>query len=510
MSENSQSSSDSTTRATDLLMTPFVALPNLGFSALEASVGGAARAADVAAKAAENIGLVPGAGVAHDFFNRVADRSFGAMKRSRDTAFEGLRRFLGEETDKDTQELLSETYLKRAAEATTLPFFAAWDGTLAALDVDAVRQAAVEAGLYVSRLLDATGKKGVLEGKLAETTNANVRWGFSYMASDGPVGAVFDDLEGMVGGVSALVFGDTRWLGEGMKGYYGNMDYVYVKKEHGNVQPESDFPIGATLASYGSSVVEHYPKEFEKELDTGDLVESGKVYADEPGDVNTVLSAFPITTFFVLYDVAVFVLAAIFDSPDSQKYALCELAVMESNLSDAEKNEALGKGEGNLRDKAPKTTVEFEYYVPLLPPKKGTGDDYKIAYRSDASGKKRIVDESKDPPSVFNASALERAQSINSELFSLRSFLWLYRDEAIARQKNDAETTRKFGKHVTERIQKDPIYPLTHQEITELTEGGRRPESEVRDVFDDLLRKRGVDELADKIKAARAKASGKK
>jgi len=301
------------------------------------------------------------------------------------------------------------------------------------------------------------------------------------------------DVRGIVGGLFALALGDLDWLAKGMRGFQGSVEYVYEKKLHGEVQPESDFPIGASLAEYGTTIMQRYPEAFVKGLESGDLLEVIRGYLKEVGEVTTLFTLYPVFTFLVLFDVAVFMWKAMFDAPDAQQYELCELAIMESRLTNDAKDAALAE----LRETAPNTVVEFEYYVPLLVPFDGTVQDK--AYRRNAAGE--IIDTHTVAPSVFKQIAMQIAQSLCSEVMSLRSFLWLYGDERVAREKNYNETVRKYGPEVARRIAEHPRYTLTPEQVVELTQSGPRAQAEVEAILDGLLRERGLLEIADSIKA---------
>jgi hypothetical protein len=204
---------------------------------------------------------------------------------------------------------------------------------------------------------------------------------------------------------------------------------------------------------------------------------------------------YPVFTFLVLYSVFTFTIKAMFDAPDSQKYALCELTIMESGLTPAAKDGALTE----LRKTAPRTTIEYQYYVPLLVPFDGSVQD-KVSRRNAAG---EVVDNHSVIPSVFTKLAIHIAQSLISEVTGLRSFLWLYRDERLARQNNDRETARKYGPDVANRIAAQPRYPLRQEDIRELVGSGPRAPEEVATILDGLLRERSLEDIANQIAAAR-------
>ena len=103
--------------------------------------------------------------------------------------------------------------------------------------------------------------------------------------------------------------------------------------------------------------------------------------------------------------------------------------------------------------------------------------------------------------SILDRHAVHVAQSTNPEAYALRTFVWLYRDEARARLVGDRETARKFGPVVAARISAEPRYPLEPWEVDGLTAGGPRPQAEVDAILLDALRKRGLEAIADRIEA---------
>ena len=241
------------------------------------------------------------------------------------------------------------------------------------------------------------------------------------------------------------------------------------------------------------------PEAFVQALESGDRRAVARAYFKQPGSVTKWFALYPIFTFLVLYSVAAFMWKALRDGPDAQKYALCQLAIMESPLAHAEKDAALDE----LRKTAPKTIVQYEYYVPLLVPFDGTVED-KV-HRRNASGD--IIDNHSVVPSVFNRRAMHIAQSLCCEVISHRSFLWLYGDEQVARDKHDRETARKFGPEVAQRIAEQPLYPLRPEQIAELTQSGPRSSEEVAKILDGLLRERGLDGVADRITQGRQQST---
>jgi hypothetical protein len=120
-------------------------------------------------------------------------------------------------------------------------------------------------------------------------------------------------------------------------------------------------------------------------------------------------------------------------------------------------------------------------------------------YCRNASGE--IIDTHSVIRSVFKKIAMHIAQSLCSEVISLRSFLWLYGDEQVAREKNDRETARKYGPEVAQRIAEHARYPLRSEQVAELIPAGPRAPAAVAAILEGLLRERGLHDVADRITA---------
>ena len=72
----------------------------------------------------------------------------------------------------------------------------------------------------------------------------------------------------------------------------------------------------------------------------------------------------------------------------------------------------------------------------------------------------------------------------------------------MAREKNHRETLRKFGPEATARVERQTLYPpLTAEQVAELTRGGPRPQQEINVIFLDLLRRRGLIYISDRVAA---------
>jgi hypothetical protein len=356
-----------------------------------------------------------------------------------------------------------------------------------------VRDAGERSWELFSKLLDPLSKKGILPGDIGAKTAAEVRFGFYYMTTQGPLEAVAQDVSGIAGGGLALAMGDFDWLARALPRYRRSLEYVDDKAKHGEVQPDSDFPLGASLASSATATVESFPDELTEALESEDATQVARSLFQQSSEIATLLLNYPNVEFQVLYGVLVFTIEAYLEVADAERYALCELAIMESALSDAAKDDCLAE----LRDTAPNSTVHFEYYVPLLVPKGGTREDQ--AHRRTAGGE--IIDHGAYAESVFERRAVHRAQAIGSELLTYRPLLWLYRDEKLARRKTRSETRRKYGPEAARRIEAKPLYPLTDADVAELTEGGPRAAAEVHRILMVQLRERGLDRLADRLES---------
>jgi hypothetical protein len=478
-------------RANDAFLAPFVIIPNMGFAALNATLGTAAKMAEVSAYAVGSAGFGPLAPFVQGFTGRVAHHTLEAAREAGQLAVDGGLTALGRGAGY-MNPLLATTILKEGFIAATFPLQVGLDAASAAFDVEAVQQAAAEVGFAVSRMLDSFSTPGVIPGDIGAKTNAQVRWGFYEITTRGPLRAVGQDITGVGGGLLALGIGDFAWLAYGMRRFFKSMEYVYEKKQHGKTQPDWDFPIDKSLADQSVIVIEHFPERFVQALETGNPLEVFAAYMRDMNTVNAVVGAWARAQIRVADNTRIFSQIAMFDVPDAQNYALCANAIMESNLSNKEKDAALFA----LRKTAPKTEVTFGDYTPLMIPIGGTVKDKPQA--RNAAGE--IIDDHVEHESVFEQLAIDIAQAINSELYTLRSLLWLYRDEAIAWERAFQETVRKFGLGPAQRIADHLRYPLTPEEVTELTRSGPRPPTEIAEIIDGLLCQRGLDAIAAKIR----------
>ena len=339
-------------------------------------------------------------------------------------------------------------------------------------------------------------RPGVLPGKVGAEVAAWSRWGFYIVPTNGPIEAMNRDARGIVGGLLALAVGKPNLLARGLRDYRISAEYVHEKALHGEIGPDSGFPLLAALGRYGTRIVETYPEDFVRALESGDRRAIARAYFSQPFRVTKWFALYPVFSSLVLCSVGTFMWKALRDGPDAQKYSLCQLAIMESSLTCEEKDAALAA----LRKTAPKTSVQYEYYVPLLVPFGGTVQD-KV-HRRNAAGE--IIDNHSVIPSVFNPQAMQISQSLCCEMIGYRSFLWLYADEQAARERHHRETCRKFGPEVARRIAEQPRYPLHPEHVLELTQSGPRHPEEVDKILDGLLRERGLDAVADAITASSA------
>jgi len=494
MSADSGGFADTWRRVNDTVLAPFVVLPNLGLAAVNAVVGATARLAERAVQATGGAFGTAGE-LAERVSERVAAGTLGAAREAADTALQAMRNAAGGMTGPGSNALLASTVLHEGPATAALPLAIGWDALAAAWDVPAIENGAYELWLQFCRVLDTRSSFGVLTGRQRLETDASMRLAFLRLAPEGPWQAVLRDFNGVVGGVLALGMGDFSWLARGANGFWGSMEYVYDKALAGETLPQVDFPIGQLLAKEAAEVIKRFPRQFVAALASGDPVQVVKALNEEAGEVFTMLALYPFCDFQVIYDTVVYILPAWLQVADAPNYVLCELAVVDSDLSDENKEYAMG----HIRETAGKATIEFEYYVPLVVPLGGTAADQ--ALRTSVTGK--VINHHTIAPSVFEESAVQRAQSLTSELVQMRAFLWLYRDEAKAREKSYRETARKFGRAAADRIEQQrregrALYPLTPKDVAELIQPDRwssdvpRSQREVNEILYEVLHRRGL------------------
>ena len=476
-------------------LAPLTILPNVGLAAVNATIAATASLTGLASRMGETAG-VPLAGVLADSSDQIATRARAGLLESIDLVETGVRTTLGREPAVPGTSLISRTMIDEGLRAAAWPASVALASASASLSTTTSENAMGTLGTLVAKVLSVKTPPGILPADEDAVAVARVRQGFVVMVTN-PSGAIFQDVRGMVGGLAALAVGDPLWLASGLRTFRRHVEYVYEKEVRGELGPGTNLPMSAALAKLAKEVVEGFPEAFVQALEQQGVRQAFRVYFSEPAPVNRVYQLYMQFTFQMFSDIAGFLWHGVFDAPDAQKCSICELAVMESQLTDAEKDAALFE----VRKTAPKAIIEFEHYVPLLIPSDGTCDD-KACCRTAADA---IVDHRNVVPSVFTKDAIWLAQSVNAEACSLRSFLWLYRDEQLARTINNRETRRKFGPEVARRIADQPIYPLVPEEIATLTAGGPRTAADVDAIFDELLRERGLAAVADSIKARRSR-----
>jgi cholesterol oxidase len=137
-------------RGNDALLAPFIVFPNLGLSALNATVGVTAKVAEATAHAASSTGVVPLAAWAEDFARRVADRTLTSARETAELAVAGTQKPFGLGPARTSNALLSSTWLEKGTETAVLPLLMAVDG-----------MAAIAAGMPISRGLDVVSSPGV-------------------------------------------------------------------------------------------------------------------------------------------------------------------------------------------------------------------------------------------------------------------------------------------------------------------------------------------------------------
>ncbi len=497
MATSTSGFADTWRKANDTFLAPFVTLPNLGLAATNASLGVAARLTEQAAQATGGLLGTPGE-FAEQVSQRLANRCFKSANDSMDTIRKAIANATGQPSDTGSNQLLSSTLIDKTTATAALPLFVAVDAArTASEDVPAVKQGIYDTWLALSKFLDTRSSHGVLTGDLRADTDSQIRFGFYYMGSEGPIGAVARDFHGIVGGVVALGLGDFEWMAKAAKDYWVSMEYVYDKWLADETQPLSDFPIGPILSDDARKIISRFPRPFIAALDTGDPKRILESIFNDAGEIFTMLRIYPSTAFRVIYDVVVFIFYAWLQVSDALDYALCELAIVDSDLSDEDKDESMER----LRKTAGNATVEFEYYVPLLVPLDGTPADQ--VKRTSVGG--QLIDHHTIAQSVFLSSAINRAQAITGEIIQLRAFLWLFRDEKLARGKSYQETARKFGEEAARRIEAEPLYALSGQQVLDYMKpagdqaDGPRTSEEVKRILYECLRLRGLLYVADKV-----------
>ena len=252
--------------------------------------------------------------------------------------------------------------------------------------------------------------------------------------------------------------------------------------------------MSAALAKLAKEVVEGFPEAFVQALEQQGVRQAFRVLPD-PAPVNRVYQLYAVHVSNVFRHRR-FLWHGVFDAPDAQKCSICELAVMESQLTDAEKDAALFE----VRKTAPKAIIEFEHYVPLLIPSDGTCDD-KACCRTAADA---IVDHRNVVPSVFTKDAIWLAQSGTRGL-----------QPPVVLVAVPGRTTRAHDQQPGDAAEIWTGGGAAHCRPADLPARARgnrhthgrwpRTAAEVDAIFDDLLRERGLGAVADSIKARRSR-----
>ena len=483
-----------------LLLAPIVVAANAIFAALHAMVALAAWLLQGAATALRRAGLPPAAPAA-DWMRRIGVRANGdraAAIRLVASTWAAVRGVAG---DVPPRQWLSRTVLAGTARLVLLPVFAGIDLGAAIVATLPTRRWAIAAGRRLSRRLVRRSAVNRLPGEVGALSVARTHLGFCVMVLSATP-QVMNNNQGILGGCLAVLLGDPDWLAQAMWQMREYADYVHEKERLGELGPRSRMPFGRGMVRTTGHIVDAYP------ADTVDLIrQSGflggaRAYWRDRARVHRYLGLYFPFTGYMMMDVRTFFTRGLRDAPEAPAATLCELAIVTSALTDGDKDAALL----DVQAVAPASIVEFEHYVGLVRPRDGTVAEKAI--RRSASG--APLDTHTVVPSILDRHAVHVAQSTNAEVYALRTFLWLYRDEARARAVNDAEAARKFGPDVAARIRAKPLYPLESWELETLTAGGPRSRDEIDAILRDALRGRGLGHIADRVEAAAvaARAAG--
>ena len=481
------------TRLVAVILLPFVVILNTGLVAVNAMVGAAVWLVEQVARVAPE--RWPTTALVMNAVSRLRGRAASGIKASLQLMSAAVNAVRGRPIDMQPGELLSGTLIAGLTRAIAWPAFALFDISSAVVSTSPPPAAVGGLGLLLSRMLLPWSLPGIIPGAVGEWTTAHTRKGF-FVAFMTGANAVMLNFEGMCGGVLALLLGDPVWFASGLERHRGYAAYVYEKGVHGELEPGSGFPMSTRLVALADPIVNGYPEEFVRVLREDGWRPGLRAYLREPSAVHRMLISYWTFTARMMWDVAKYFGTGLLDAPAAQQVALCEMAIVTSGMPVDEKEAALFE----VRKTAPNAIIEFEYDVSLLVPCDGTVAD-KVCRRTCGG---EIIDTLSVVPSVCDKHAIRVAQSTNAEVYSLRAFLWLLRDEARAVAINARETTRKFGPDTAARIAADPLYPLTAAEINALTQGGPRPADAVQEILSDQLRARGLGAVADRIAACAA------
>jgi hypothetical protein len=474
------------------LLSPFLIGANVGLAAVNMAAEGASRAANMAARALRGTSL-PLADAVSKIISTTSDTVMEQARKGVEAATGRVRKATAGAYQGTANQQIAETLLDDATSTIGLPLTAASAAAGAVYDCPSVQHAVERTIVALSSTLDPFTTRSIFPDSMVRERNARFREAAVKALFGGPFAAVARDFDGMVGGVAAFLLGDPSRLARGAPNFKSSMEYVFEKKLHGEVQPESDFPLKAELAVDATDVVARFPETFIQALERGNYWEIAAAYMSHMGDVNALLTNYPAATYNVLTGVSKFVFGGIFvQIEDGYAYPLNELAIFDSRLSNEEKDWA----HGELRKTAPKSIVGFEYYIPLLVDMDGDLKDK--SYRRNAAGE--VINDRVGSPSIFPMRSIQLAQSIHSELSCLPSLIWLYGDEKVARAKNSQETIRKFGPKAAQRIADHPLFPMSSAEIAELTRSGPKTQQQIEETLDYIMRVRGLIAIADGIK----------
>ena len=483
-------------RAALALFLPVIIAANAAFTVVDGTVAGSAWLLRTLLQGLARLG-VPVVHVLARAADAVLVRARRHLATNATLVRSAVAAVAGRHTPVRSTQLLSLTCVAGAARTLAWPASALYDIADVLVSTPPTRGWLAHVGVLLSRCLAPASWTGVVPGRAGHWAAARTRLGFIVMLINGS-NAVMLNLQGMCGGVLALLFGDAVWLADGFDRHRGYAHYVWEKEGNGELGPGSKLPMTRHLVAIADPIVNRFPEDFVRVMRHDGWWAGLRAYLAQPNDVHRMLVSYWTFTARMMWDVAVFFAVGLLDAPDAQRATLCEMAIATSHLPADEKEPALFE----VRKTAPNAIIEFEHYVSLLLPYDGTAAD-KV-YRRTCAGD--IVDTRTVVPSIFTLAAIRFAQSTNAEAYSLRTFLWLYRDEARARAVNAQETARKFGPETVARLAVTPMYPLTSEEIAALTAGGPRPDAEVAGILDRELRARGLGAIADRIAQARPSA----
>lgn len=481
-----------------VVVAPVVVPVNLALLVTHAALWLTAALLGAVASVLVRVGLTP-CSMPREWAHLTARRASANIARCATLMGSTMVAFAGRRGTVAPRQLLSHTVLGGSTRALLVPLFLSVDVVAALCTTSPTREWLTPLGLWLSRTIVRGSNPGVLPGRVGALAVARTHVGFFHMVWSATP-AVMNNNQGIVGGVVALLLGDTDWLGDAMWQMREYADYVHEKEREGELGPRSNMPFGRPMVETTGAIVAGYPAASVEAIRTRGFVDGLRAWWRDRAAVNHYLRLYIPFTTCMMADVQTFFTRGLLDAPDAQTVTLCEWAIMSSGLTDDEKDAALL----DVQAVAPASIVEFEHYVGLVLPFDGTLDEKAI--RRSASG--GLLDTHTVVPSILDRHAVHVAQSTNSEAYALRTFLWLYRDEQMARAVNHRETARKFGPDVARRIEQSPRYRLEAWEVETLTAGGPRAAADVDRVLLDALRGRGLGEWAERVRARGASKIG--